>query len=197
MDARTLAAYDLHASSFAANWEQAQAAPDDLHAVVRRCFHAAGLTADVGCGSGRDTAWLAENGFPAIGIDPSQSLLEEAARRHPGVRFQRGELPGLGGFADGTFANVLCETVIMHLDPGIIAASVRRLVALLEEDGILYLSWRVTEGSSRRDEQGRLYTAFDRSLVDAALTNARIELDERVVSASSGKAVHRIVARKT
>ena len=197
MDARTLAAYDLHASSFAADWEEEQAAPDDLRAVVRRYFRSAGLTADVGCGSGRDTAWLAENGFPAIGIDPSQGLLEEAARRHPGVHFQRGELPGLGGFADGTFANVLCETVIMHLDPGIIAASVRRLVALLEEDGILHLSWRVTEGSSRRDDQGRLYTAFDRSLVDAALTNARIELDERVVSTSSGKTVHRIVARKT
>jgi SAM-dependent methyltransferase len=194
MDTTTLSAYNGHSGAFAKEWDE-QPAPTDLQAIVRQYFRP-GLTADVGCGSGRDTAWLSENGYPAIGFDPSEGLLKEARQRHPEVRFQCDALPGLAGAADGGFTNVLCETVIMHLDVGIIAPSVRRLTALLETGGTLYLSWRVTEGLDKRDEHGRLYAAFDSSLVVQALSEARIVLDEEKISASSGKTVHRIVARK-
>ena len=48
--------------------------------------------------------------------------------------------------------NVLCETVIMHfLEPDVLEA-VQRLVELLKNSGTLYLSWRITEGKSYRDE---------------------------------------------
>lgn len=194
MDTTTLNAYNRHSGTFAKDWHE-QPAPTDLWAVVRQYFRP-GLTADVGCGSGRDTAWLSENGYLAIGFDPSEGLLKEARQRHPGVRFQRGALPDIDGAADGSFVNVLCETVIMHLRAEIIAPSVRRLMALLETEGTLYLSWRVTEGFDRRDEHGRLYSAFDSSLVVDALSTARIVLDEQKTSASSGNTVHRIVARK-
>jgi len=105
-------------------------------------------------------------------------------------------LPELVGIGDDTFDNVLCETVVMHLARDQIAASVRRLVAILKPRGILYVSWRVTEKSDQRDAHGRLYTAFDADLVRDALGGARLLLDEAVVSASSGKRIHRIVARK-
>lgn len=194
MDAATLNAYNRESSAFAKEWDE-QPAPTDLQTIVRQYFHP-GLTADIGCGSGRDAAWLCDNGYPAIGFDPSEGLLKEARQRHPGVRFQHGALPDLDGAADGSFVNVLCETVIMHLGTEIIDSSVRRLTALLATGGTLYLSWRVTEGIDRRDEHGRLYAAFDSSLVFQALSAARILLDEEKISASSGKTVHRIVARK-
>jgi SAM-dependent methyltransferase len=194
MDTITLNAYDRHSALFAKDWHE-QPAPTDLRAVVRQYFRH-GLTADVGCGSGRDTAWLSENGYPAIGFDPSEGLLKEARQRYPGVRFQLGALPDLDGAADGGFVNVLCETVIMHLETEIIEPSVRRLMALLETGGTLYLSWRVTEDFDRRDEYGRRYAVFDSSLVVQALSRATIVLDEQKISASSGKTVHRIVARK-
>ena len=194
MDKATLNAYDKQAGAFAREWDE-QPAPTDLQALVRRYFRP-GLTADIGCGSGRDAAWLNANGYPAVGFDPSEGLLAEARQRHPEVRFRSGALPGLDGAAEGSFVNVLCETVIMHLDAGLIAPSVCRLMALLEVGGTLYLSWRVTEGSGRRDEHGRLYTAFDSGLVVQALASAEILLDERKVSASSGKIIHRIVARR-
>ena len=84
----------------------------------------------------------------------------------------------------------------MHLARDQIAASVRRLVAILKPRGILYVSWRVTEKSDQRGGHGRLYTAFDADLVRDALGGARLLLDEALVSASSGKRIHRIVARK-
>jgi hypothetical protein len=77
-----------------------------------------------------------------------------------------------------------------------IATSVRRLMAILEPGGVLYLSWRVTKGSAQRDRYGRLYGAFDADLVRRPLAGNAVLLDEEVVSASSGKPIHRLVVRK-
>jgi SAM-dependent methyltransferase len=194
MDRETLVAYDAGAAAFAQDWHR-QPPPADLHAVVHRFFHR-GRTADIGCGSGREVAWLAANGYDAIGYDASDALLEQARVRYPRLRFEAACLPELGGLPDGTFDNVLCETVIMHLPREQIAPAVERLLALLRPGGLLYLSWRITEGADQRDLGGRLYTAFDRALVRGALAGAALLLNEEVVSASSGKRIHRIVARR-
>ena len=193
MDNQTLAAYDRAAADFADDWH-AQPAPTDLHTLVRRFFRP-GLTADIGCGSGREVAWLAANGYPAVGYDASEGLLAQARARYPQHAFRHAALPELAGIANAAFDNVLCETVIMHLAPAQVAPSVARLAAILKPGGILYLSWRVSDGD-QRDAHGRLYAAFDRSIVAGALSAADILLDESVTSASSGKAIHRMVARK-
>jgi hypothetical protein len=63
--------------------------------------------------------------------------------------------------------------------------------------GALYLSWRVTDGDSQRDQQGRLYSAFDKRLVLQEMGEGDLVLvDREDVSASSGKWVHRLVVRK-
>jgi SAM-dependent methyltransferase len=194
MDARTLSAYDRSPDTYAAEWD-AQPTASDLHALIER-FFIPGPTADVGCGSGRETAWLNENGFQAIGYDPSRGLLAQARHRHPSISFEQAALPELDGIAAESFTNVLCETVIMHLAPGLVARSVRRLLDVLKPDGTLCVSWRVTEGVDQRDAHGRLYAAFDSSLVTNALSSAKILHETQARSASSGKTVCRVLARK-
>ncbi len=194
MDLPTLSAYDAAAQSFARDWH-AQPAPSDLHALVKRFFKP-GLTADIGCGSGREVAWLTANGFETIGYEPSDGLRKEAQIRYPDLMFHDAALPELDGIAEGAFDNVLCETVIMHLARDQIATAVRGLLAALKPGGILYVSWRVTEASDERDGHGRLYSAFDADLVRDAASSVKLLLDEEVVSLSSGKKIHRIVARK-
>ena len=196
MDRPTLAAYDNDATAFARDWH-AQPAPVDLQEIVARYFIRGGITADIGCGSGREVAWLNANGFPAVGFDASDGLLAEARSRYPELDFAHAELPGLEGIAPASYDNVLCETVIMHLDRAQVAPSVVRMLDILKPSGILYLSWRVTDGADQRDKHGRLYAAFDASLVQAQLAAATLLLDEEVVSASSGKKIHRLVAKKT
>ncbi len=195
MDRQTLAAYDNDAAAFAKDWH-GQPSPVDLHAIITRFFIAGGLTADIGCGSGREVAWLNANGSPAKGFDASNGLLTEARGRYPQFEFVHSELPGLEGVAASSFVNVLCETVIMHLDGAQIAPSVRRMFEIVKPGGIFYLSWRVTEGEDQRDKHARLYAAFAPSLVRSELAAATILLDEDVVSTSSGRRIHRIVARK-
>jgi len=191
----TLAAYDQDAAAFAEDWH-AQPAPVDLQEIVARLFIKGGATADIGCGSGRELAWLNANGYPGVGFDASDGLLAEARSRYPALEFAHAELPELAGIAASSFDNVLCETVIMHLDRAQIAPSVRRMLDITRPGGVFYLSWRVTDDADARDSHGRLYAAFDAALVRAELMSTTPLLDEEVVSASSGKKIHRLVVRK-
>ena len=195
MDTETLATYDANAAAYAAEW-LAQEPPDDMYALLRTHF-TPGPTADVGCGAGRDTAWLAANGFDARGFDASAGLLAEARAAHPALRFDQATLPELAGVERVAFQNVLCETVIMHLDPAEVGPSVRSLLALLRPGGTLYLSWRVTDDASKRDPAGRLYAAFGKATVLAVLAPGDAILhDEERVSVSSGKRVQRLIVRR-
>src|SRR5258707_13539077 len=110
IDQKTLAAYDAKAADFAQDWHD-QPPPSDLHALVKR-FFSTGRTADIGCGSGREVAWLSEEGFAAIGYDASAGLLAEARARYPPLDFRRATLPDLAETAE-RFTNVLWQTVIM------------------------------------------------------------------------------------
>ncbi|MCU1526685.1 MAG: Methyltransferase type 11 [Frondihabitans sp.] len=194
MDDRTLAAYATDAPGYADDWES-QPAATDLQDAVQHWFRP-GRTADIGCGSGRDAEWLRSVRYEVTGYDASEALLGEARRRHPLVPFEVATLPDLAELEPGTFQNVLCETVIMHLPVEEIPRAVAAMWALLKPGGTLYLTWRVTEGDSTRDDRGRLYSHFEPSLVLDSLTGAQIPLDTEGASASSGKVIHRLVARR-
>ncbi|MFZ4875607.1 class I SAM-dependent methyltransferase [Janthinobacterium sp. Mn2066] len=195
MDIETLTAYNQQAAAYARDWRE-QDAPSDMYALLKQYF-SPGLTVDIGCGAGRDTAWLLDNGFQAIGVDVSQGLLDEARAAYPGITFQQASLPALDGLERGSYQNVLCETVIMHLDPASISDAVSTLIALLVPGGTLYLSWRVTEQASQRDKSGRLYSAFERELVTVPANGpCDVVFEEDVISASSGKRTQRLIFRK-
>jgi SAM-dependent methyltransferase len=193
-DAATLDAYAKGASGYSADW-RAQPAPDDLYALLTQHFRKGGATADIGCGDGRDAAWLDAHGYPAAGYDATPSLLAEARRLHPGIPFHAAALPELAEIT-ATFDNIVCETVIMHLPVAQIPIAVRSLTRILKAAGTLYLSWRVTEGADLRDAGGRLYSAFPARLVTDALQDCRILHFDDVTSASSGRRICRVVARK-
>jgi len=195
VDSRTVEAYDRSPEHYADEWHS-QPAPSDLHELVLTHFRP-GPTADIGCGSGMDTAWLSSQGFEAVGYDVSTGLLEEASRRYPGIPFHEGSLPELAGIEAESFENVLCETVVMHLPADDIPASIRRLSAILQPGGTLYLSWRVTDAKDQRTEDGRLYSAFGSELVLDSLDAMTLLHDSRSTSPSSGRTVHRLVARRT
>src|SRR5450830_48320 len=195
MDSRTCTAYDKDAAVFAQDW-LAQPVPEDLYALLQRYF-SPGATADIGCGAGRDTAWLCANGFTASGYDASAGLLEQARRRYPAISFTQAALPALEMVPNDYFQNVLCETVIMHLQPSELPAAVRRLLDVLRVGGVLYLSWRVTTGESQRDKHDRLYAAFDADVVLKVLDGQEILFNREETSLSSGKTIARMILRKT
>lgn len=193
MDPTTVAVYDAGARAYCDEW-LSQPPPEDLQALWQAHLIRGVCTLDVGSGSGRDADWLARHGFPCEGVDASAGLVAEARRRFPHLQFRVGQLPALDGVRDAAYKNVICETVIMHLDPGDLVSAVIGLRRVLAPGGVLYLSWRVGEAHTR-DSAGRLYSAFPASAVREALAPLAIVYDREEISVSSGRRVHRIIAR--
>ncbi len=193
MDAKTIIAYTHKAEEFSSEW-LAQPPPSDIYELIKKYFKHSGKSIDIGCGNGRDTNWLNENGFPTIGIDASENLIQQAKSLYPSLSFQVSNLPELTEVSE-KFENVFCETVVMHLSVDNIKQSVLKLKSLLNKDGVIYLSWRVTEINDFRDSSGRLYTAFEPALILNLFNNDTILHFEEKISLSSGKKVCRLVAK--
>jgi uncharacterized protein len=101
----------------------------------RVVVHAAGQpVVDVGSGPGHVTAYLAESGADATGIDLSPAMVTEARRRFPGLSFEVGDLRWLTRpAASSGWAAVLGWYSLIHLAaselPDAVAALVRPLAA--------------------------------------------------------------------
>jgi SAM-dependent methyltransferase len=71
--------------------------------------HVSGTRAlDFGCGAGRSTRFLRDQGFDVIGADISEAMLHEAARRDPEGHYLLLPPDDLSPLADRTFDLVLC-----------------------------------------------------------------------------------------
>jgi SAM-dependent methyltransferase len=69
---------------------------------------------DVACGPGYVASAAAARGAAVVGIDFSQSMIEEARSRHPGIDFQEGDAEALS-FPDGSFDIVVMNFGLLHL----------------------------------------------------------------------------------
>ena len=132
MDLQTLAAYTSDPGRYAAGFETL--APGELPylALAGAFFHAGQPIADIGCGSGRDAAWLQAQGYVVTAYDASATMLAEAGRLHPELQLAQAVLPDLAEIPPEThFPNFLCSAVLMHLPAEQQPAAVIRLADLL------------------------------------------------------------------
>jgi ubiquinone/menaquinone biosynthesis C-methylase UbiE len=92
---------------------------------------AGGRVLDVGCGTGRLVAALAERGVDVAGVDSSAGMLAVARRKLPQGRFVQAPAERLP-FADGTFDRVVFGLVVHLVDRRAAFAEARRV---LSQDG--------------------------------------------------------------
>ncbi|MFI8193014.1 class I SAM-dependent methyltransferase [Streptomyces sp. NPDC085946] len=72
-----------------------------------------GEVADLGCGPGWTTAYLASRGLSVFGVDLSEAMLAIARREHPGLRFEQGSMLELA-LPDGALAGVVSWYSTIH-----------------------------------------------------------------------------------
>jgi 2-polyprenyl-3-methyl-5-hydroxy-6-metoxy-1,4-benzoquinol methylase len=195
MDQQTIETYNQEAASIAQL--HSSLIPERIYELTKQFFIKEGKTLDVGCGIGRDTQWLCQQGYHAIGIDASSSMLNYAKSLYPDVDFILDSLPNLKTQGEDTFNNILCSAVLMHLNDPDFMASCARLWSLLAAHGILIASFRGTKEPDHR-ENGKLYNpiaiaAFVKFFTDRQCV---ILVNESVADQTRGLVWHNFVIKK-
>jgi ubiquinone/menaquinone biosynthesis C-methylase UbiE len=98
--------------------------------------------ADLGCGPGHVTGWLAAHGASAVGIDLSAGMIEVARREQPGTEFRVGDLLSLPA-ADGEFGALVAFYSIIHLAPGELPGALAEMHRVLRPGGLALLAFHV------------------------------------------------------
>jgi SAM-dependent methyltransferase len=93
---------------------------------------------DAGCGGGRTSAWLAEQGARVVWIDVSPELLRLARERVPSGSFSFADLGEPLPFEDGSFDVVVASLVMHYLRDWV--PPLRELRRVLRADGVVVLS---------------------------------------------------------
>lgn len=184
MDSLTVSAYDSEAKEIADRHETL--IPVRLYQLMSDFFVHKGKSLDIGCGSGRDAAWLAENNYDPIGIDASIGMLRESRRRHPHVPVAVSSLPGLSAIMDESFNNVLCSAVLMHLNHAMLPVAARNIVRIMKKKSNLIISYRGTrEGNNR--ENGKLYEPIETEEVINIFSGSGAKLVYQEAEVESGR----------
>jgi protein-L-isoaspartate O-methyltransferase len=98
---------------------------------------------DIGAGTGRDAAWLAELGHDVIAVEPARAMMQEGLRRRPNPRFRwiEDQLPGLDRVSRLGIAYdlILLSAVWMFLPPADRSRAFRKTVQLLKPGGAIVI----------------------------------------------------------
>jgi 2-polyprenyl-3-methyl-5-hydroxy-6-metoxy-1,4-benzoquinol methylase len=91
---------------------------------------------DIGCGAGDKTAFLVQAGLRAQGVDFSESMIQLARERFPGLSFQVEDINALK--AQTPFDGVYLQAVLLHFPKKQVPGVLARMAALLRPGGLIY-----------------------------------------------------------
>ncbi|GHO93494.1 methyltransferase [Reticulibacter mediterranei] len=169
-------AYDLIAQEYAVRH---QAMPERLVELGERFLGYLAKGAhilDVGCGSGRDMAWMEAQGFRTTGIDLSSGMLAQARQR------VRGQLRHMDmchlTFPDASFEGIWCSSSLLHVPHALAPVALGQMHRVLVPAGMLFLSLLEGENEMWESEISefahvqRLFVHYRQTVITTSLSHA-------------------------
>ncbi|MFC1657568.1 methyltransferase domain-containing protein [Candidatus Moduliflexota bacterium] len=161
MDKETISHYDRDAGTIAERYETADMGM--IHESLLRYLPKDGEILELGTGSGREAAYVLQEGYDVTGIDASAGMVRESIRLHPELqnRVVCSPLPLQTGspLLDRTFDAIVSIATLMHIPEHDLFECVTQIRTMLKPEGILFVSASMgrQEGVGDRDVQGRLF----------------------------------------
>jgi len=161
MDIETISHYDQHVSALTQRYEAANMSTIHellLHHLPRGCS-----VLEIGCGSGRDAAFLFKNRYQVTAIDASANMIAAAQAHHPEMkdRFVQASMPleTTHPLLECKVHALVCIAMVMHIPNQDLFAFASQIRDLVLPGGILFLSFSMGRPDllEDRDSQGRLY----------------------------------------
>lgn len=184
-DARVVAAYDAVAPAYSeALLDELTVKPFDVWLLERVAALAGGPVMDLGCGPGQVTAFLADLGVDAHGLDASAAMVEQARLNFPDLDFQVGRFHQLlRPRTAPAWGAIVAWYAFVHLAPSELAGTLRTAAATLRPGGVLALAVHLGAELRRVDELFGVAVEVDfvlhtREQVLAAVAAAGLVVDE-------------------
>lgn len=119
---------------------------------------------DLGCGSGRDTVFLEEEGCVVTAMDGSEKMCELASI-HTGKEVLHLKVEDME--FDDVFHGIWACAVLGHFTPDEVKGVMDKILKALKDDGILYFS--VKKGERNGKYNGRYFYDYDREALNNLL----------------------------
>ena len=166
MDSVTLDCYNTQAATYADRYEAADMSA--LHRLLLRHLPAGCRVLEIGCGSGRDAAFLLSHGYDVTATDASPAMLTLAAQHHPELASRLHRLSFPTAYCPMPTANcplappynaILSVAMVMHLTDAELRECAAQWRDLVEDEGVLVISASTDRKGlvQLREDTGRLY----------------------------------------
>ncbi|MCG8552738.1 MAG: class I SAM-dependent methyltransferase [Desulfobacterales bacterium] len=159
----TLDYYNQNALKTAQRYESADVTK--LHDFLLSGLKPGGKILELGCGSGRDAAFMVSRGFRVLATDGSASMVEQAKRHHPELAGHVVHLKLPDGLSSGSerYDGIYAVAVLMHLSLPNIEKTIVAVSSLLAPKGKFIFSvpaQRDDVMTNELDPKGRRFTAL-------------------------------------
>lgn len=150
--------YDAIAASFAARRANMVGGLIEIITRLKARVPAGEWVLDLGCGAGRDLAWMEAAGMRAVGADLSAGMLAEARKITRAGLWQM-EMRWLG-FAGQCFAAVWCDAALLHLPKQQVPAALAEVARVLVPGGRFFVLVQQGSGEGLETNETEHATRF-------------------------------------
>lgn len=130
---------------------------------------------DVGCGSGRDSVFFANQGFEVVAIDGSRNVIGLAKQTDTRIDWQCLRFDEIDKQSwQNQFTGIWACASLLHVPFDDLSKILNDLIRCLKSDGILYASFKY--GDSEREKDGRFFCDINEQrwqLIEEQLDSAK------------------------
>ena len=180
---QTISYYNNNAEEYYENTKNVDFS--DTYARFLKYIPEGGKIADLGCGSGRDTAHFSSKGYQAFGVDASEELAT-IATRNAGIKVIVSDMSTWQ--ADEPLDGIWCCASLLHLNDDEITTFFNNIPINLKPDGAMFLSVKIGEKTGI-DDKGRYVKYFSIGEIESLIKEAELVIcDEWFSSDKIGRA---------
>lgn len=139
-----------------------------------------GYILDLGCGAGRDAAYILKVGFKVVGIDLSTGMLKEAKRLHPEIDTKLMDFRKMD-FEDKTFDGIWANAALVHVPRSELEPTLKEISRVIKPKGIMLITLKKGSGSKWVKEalsnyKARFYSFYSQEELNQAYIGAGLKL---------------------
>lgn len=136
---------------------------------------------DLGCGSGRDSLYFADQGFQVMAIDASDALICYAKQHflHSNIYWQKATFDELVKIdIQKRFTGIWACASLLHVSFDLLPKLIDQLLAMLVKGGVFYASFKL--GSADRIENCRLFCDMNEARWQAVKAQMTTQVKDEV-----------------